>query len=242
MLVVRFEDESLLVVEKPAGMHTAPLRPAETGTLLSLVLEAWPEVRDVPGFKTVEPGLLHRLDRDTSGLVVLARTARAFEALRAGFDTMRKEYLAVCAPRDEARAGDAFEIQSRFAPYGPGRMRVRVVADGDKPVRETTAATYGTSVFVVTRAGERSLVRAALSRGFRHQVRAHLSHAGYPILGDLLYGVPVPDGYAPRMYLHAALIELRHPVSGAPLVVESPAPPEFAALFSIAPRPPAAGT
>ena len=229
MLVARFEDESILVVEKPAGMHTAPLRPGETGTLLSLVIEAWPEVARVPGIKPVEPGLLHRLDRDTSGLVVVARTAAAFEALRADFDSMRKEYVAVCRAGAESMSG--FSITSRFAPYGPGRRRVRVVATGaDRFPRSTTREEYATKVSVLACSEGRVLVRAALTRGFRHQVRAHLAFAGLPIIGDSLYGEPVPRGFEPRMFLHAALIALRHPVTGLPLVVESPAPLSFAAL------------
>ncbi|HEY9595044.1 MAG TPA: RluA family pseudouridine synthase [Spirochaetia bacterium] len=244
MLVVRFEDECLLVVEKPAGMHTAPLRPGEGGTLLELVMEAYPEVRDVPGIKPVEPGLLHRLDRDTSGLVVVARTADAFEVLRDAFDTMRKEYVAACVTKDDA-AETSFRVTSRFAPYGPGRRRVRVVTDdggSGRAPRETTRDTYTTEVTVTRRDGGRALVRAALTRGFRHQVRVHLSYVGLPIIGDPLYGKPVPPEFAPRMYLHAALVALRHPRTGAALVVESPAPPEFAAFFSNASRPVAGQT
>jgi 23S rRNA-/tRNA-specific pseudouridylate synthase len=79
--------------------------------------------------------------------------------------------------------------------------------------------------------GARALVAARITRGFRHQVRAHLSFLGFPIYGDPLYGVEAPAGYAPRMYLHAWRIEMPHPVTGRSMVVESPTPPEFAALI-----------
>jgi 23S rRNA pseudouridine1911/1915/1917 synthase len=232
-LVIRFEDESILVVEKPAGIHTAPLHPGGPETLLDRVMEAYPEVRLLPGFKPVEPGLVHRLDGETSGLVVIARTEGAFHALRAGLAGMQKQYLAACG---EQTSGYTVTIASRFAPYGPGRRRVRVVTAEEKSPWVLEAATrevYTTSARVLFRTNGTALVLADIARGFRHQVRVHLAHAGLPLLGDLLYGRPVPEPFAVRMYLHALRIALRHPVTGAPLVVESPPPPEFGALFGI---------
>jgi 23S rRNA pseudouridine1911/1915/1917 synthase len=84
-LVILFQDTALLAVEKPTGMHTAPLHPGEGGTLLAMVIDAFPEVAGLPGVKSVEPGLVHRLDRETSGVVVIARTAEAFDRLRGAF-------------------------------------------------------------------------------------------------------------------------------------------------------------
>lgn len=238
-LVVWFEDAQVLVVEKPAGQHTAPLRAAEGGTLLECVIERYPEVAAVPGIKVVEPGLLHRLDRETSGLVAIARSAAAFAALResSARGGMRKEYLAACArPVDgEAiEAGAAFCIASRFAPYGSGGRMVRVVLAGEsrgKLLRNATPDSYSTEAEIIRRGGAILLLRARLDRGFRHQVRAHLSFLGFPILGDPLYGAPVPPGAEDRLYLHATRLEFEHPVTGALVSVESPLPREFAALF-----------
>jgi 23S rRNA pseudouridine1911/1915/1917 synthase len=233
-LVVLHEDPDMLVVEKPAGMHTAPLRAGETGTLLARVIEAYPEVAGVPGVKDVEPGLVHRLDRETSGVVVVARTAAAFRALRASFQAgaARKTYRAACAGAD--RPGPRV-VESRFAPWGPGRAKVRVVAAGGD-ARGTTRDVYRTDVEVGAVINGRALVRAVIARGFRHQVRVHLAHLGLLILGDPLYGAPVPSGREPRMYLHAERIEVPHPATGAAVTVVSPVPPSFAAVLEEEPH------
>jgi 23S rRNA pseudouridine1911/1915/1917 synthase len=242
-LRVQYEDPSLLVVEKPAGLHTAPLRPGEAGTLVEAVIRLYPEVAGLPGIKPVEPGLVHRLDRDTSGLVVFARTAAAFDELRRSFAAggARKTYLAACACGDERGdlpgerdAAAPLRIESRFAPWGRGRTMVRAVFPGErsaKLLRSATAEIYATEAKVTARGGSRSLLSASILKGFRHQVRVHLAILGFPILGDSLYGAPAPAGFPARMYLHAARIALRHPVSGLPLVVESPLPADFAGLF-----------
>jgi len=234
--VVLYEDGSLLVVEKPAGVHTAPLRPGETGTLIDLVLAAFPDVARAPGAKPVEPGLVHRLDRETSGCIVVARTAAAFESLRAQFTGggARKEYTAACAAVEGADVDGPLSIESRFAPLGPGRRMVRVVpqaAPGARVPRGATRDAYATVAEVVAHAPGCLLLRAAISRGFRHQVRAHLAFLGFPILGDTLYGKPVPAGFHARMYLHASRVLFAHPVTGAALEISSPLPPEFSALF-----------
>ena len=227
----------MLVVDKPAGLHTAPLRPGETGTLLEMVIAEFPEVAAVPGVKPVEPGLVHRLDHGTSGLVVVARTAEAFAALRRLFAAggARKGYLAACACGNGAgREGQRVRIASRFAPFGAGRRMVRVVLPEESSRRllqKAAQETYATEADITARGPGRALLSARIQRGFRHQVRAHLAFLGYPILGDPLYGAPVPEGYPRRMYLHAARIEMTHPLTGKALIVESPAPAEFGALF-----------
>jgi 23S rRNA pseudouridine1911/1915/1917 synthase len=233
-LTVLYQDADMLVVDKPVGMHTAPLRPDETGTLLDRVIAVFPEVAGLPGVKKVEPGLVHRLDRDTSGLVVVARTADAFAALRDQFASgqARKSYLAACAVVVEEGPGDALRIESRFAPYGAGRKMVRVVLPEETRIRRSpTRELYTTEATIIARAAGRALILARIAKGFRHQVRAHLAFLGYPILGDLLYGTPVPDGSPPRMYLHASEIALRHPTTQAGFSVSSPIPSEFDGLF-----------
>jgi 23S rRNA pseudouridine1911/1915/1917 synthase len=235
-LVVLYQDDALLAFDKPAGLHTAPLAPGEEDTLLSRVIAAFPEVAGLPGVKPVEPGLVHRLDRGTSGVVVVARTAQAFRRLRALLSGgwARKTYLAACACPGTPPRG-TLSITSRFAPYGEGRRKVRVVRDDERArarrLREVTRDVYTTEAETAALGPGRLLLRVGIERGFRHQVRAHLSALGYPILGDPLYGPEVPAGVPRRMYLHAARIELVHPVTGEPLVLESPPPGEFAALF-----------
>ncbi|HUJ73605.1 MAG TPA: RluA family pseudouridine synthase [bacterium] len=233
-LAVLYEDEWLLVVDKPAGMHCAPLHAGDTGTLLHLVLERYPAVASVPGLKPLEPGLVHRIDSGTSGAVVVARTPRAFEALRQSFNEPGtvKTYRAACAAQDR-RPGDTLTVESRFAPLGEGRRRVRVVLPDDPRAarRGATRTVYRTGATVDALREGRALVSAVISRGFRHQVRAHLAFRGLPIFGDPLYGVAVPPGAEDRMYLHAWRVQMRHPDTGAPLVVESALPPCFARLL-----------
>jgi 23S rRNA pseudouridine1911/1915/1917 synthase len=237
-LVVLFEDENLVALDKPAGLHTAPLRAGETETLLARVIERFPDVGGLPGVKPVEPGLVHRLDRETSGIVVVARTPEAFSALRAQFEAgeARKEYRAVCRSNAGAGAPVRLSMQSRFAPFGPGRRMVRVVLPetrGARVLREASLVVYSTEARIEAREGERVFLSAELRVGFRHQVRAHLSHLGFPIYGDPLYGVPVPDGASVRMYLHASAISLRHPVSGEPMRLVSALPEEFRAMMTM---------
>jgi 23S rRNA pseudouridine1911/1915/1917 synthase len=233
-LVVCFQDKSVVIIDKPAGLHTAPLRPHETDNLLARVIEVYPEVAALPGLKTVEPGLVHRLDRDTSGLVVVARTAEAFAALRAAFteETVVKRYRACCARGEAARL--PVSLETRFAPYGRGRSMVRVVLPDERSRRRLRLASgesYRTEAAWIAGTEGRALIEARITRGFRHQIRAHLSFLGLPIFGDPLYGTAVPAGCAPRMYLHAWRIEMPHPITGRSMVVESPAPPQFAALI-----------
>lgn len=188
--------------------------------------------------KAVEPGLVHRLDRETSGLVVVARSPEAFEALRAQFISggARKGYAAACACAEQGPgAGTSLRIESRFAPFGPGRRMVRVVMPGEgspRMLKEASAAAYATEARIDGRRGGRALLAATIHRGFRHQVRAHLAFLGYRIFGDPLYGTAVPAGFPVRMYLHAARIEMRHPSTGAALVVDSPVPRDFEALVA----------
>jgi 23S rRNA pseudouridine1911/1915/1917 synthase len=236
LLRVVHADADLLVVDKPAGLHTAPLHSGEAGTLLDQVLERYPEVASLPGVKPGEPGLLHRLDRGTSGLVVIARTAAAFHGLRGQFRSgrVRKEYLALCVPEAAVSPGERFRLASRFAPLGPGRRRVRVVLRGEtktKLLRRASKAVYTTEAEVVAVKPGLALVRAAIAQGFRHQVRAHLRHLGLPLLGDELYGRPAPSAAPQRLYLHAAAIELARPSDGRKLRIEAPLPPDFTLCY-----------
>jgi 23S rRNA pseudouridine1911/1915/1917 synthase len=233
---VLYEDAALIVVEKPAGIHTAPLEAGEKDNLLAGVLAVFPEICSVAGIKPLEHGLLHRLDRDTSGAVVFARTAAAFEALRSQFDAeeTRKEYHAVCARAADGSPRLPITIRSMFAPAGQGRRKVRVVLPEEKNKRllgKAGPALYRTEARLESAQGARALVLAVIQKGFRHQIRAHLAFIGLPIFGDRLYGVPVPEGAEQRMYLHASAIELTHPVTGRPVRISSPLPESFRALL-----------
>jgi 23S rRNA pseudouridine1911/1915/1917 synthase len=231
-LKVLYEDPALLIAEKPYGIHTAPLSHGAPDTFLALVLASFPEVSSVPGIKPSEPGLLHRLDRDTSGVVVIARTPRAFAGLRAQFAAfdVEKEYDAACMDRVDMAKGGSLTIQSRFAASGPGRRRVHVVMPDEtnrKLLREAGPVVYQTVIRIQRLHGDRALVRVVIRKGFRHQIRAHLAFVGLPIFGDVLYGVRSPPDAPQRMFLHARRISFIHPVTGKPLRVSSELPQEF---------------
>ena len=233
-----YADAELIAVDKPAGLHTAPQGRAGEDTLLGRLLAAFPEIATLPGRKPDEPGLLHRLDRETSGIVLAARTPEAFRRLTQDFAAgrVRKEYLALCAPASQLQPGQSFAVESRFAPFGPGRRKVRVVPAGVAPARgrsrrRASPDSYRTEAVVEQARPGLALVRARILRGFRHQVRAHLGHLGLPIVGDELYGSGLPPGVDPRLYLHACSVDLPHPASGTAMRIDSPLPAAFALCY-----------
>lgn len=198
-LDVRLLRDDLVVVHKPAGMATVPIERGERGTLASALIAGFPEMVGV-GHRPREPGVLHRLDTQTSGLVVAARNAETFERLHRGLSEghFDKRYLAVC----EAEG---------LAPEG--RIDVPLTPDKEHYGRviEAPPGTYyrheSVTHFRVLEAGSRfALVELRVSRAFRHQIRAHLSLIGHPIVGDSLYGGPIDERLGERHALHASYV------------------------------------
>jgi 23S rRNA pseudouridine1911/1915/1917 synthase len=204
-------DDVLVAVDKPAGVPSHPLRAGERGTAASAIVARFPECAAAsPDAR--EGGLCHRLDNETSGVLVAARDRRTWEAVRAALREAScvKTYLAEVAGAPPDRGVET-------APIGrAGRRggRVRVGA-GRAPLPARTEWE------VVERRGATTLVRARLHAGRAHQVRAHLAAAGFPIVGDAVYGASA----APPLRLHAHTITLVHPRTGAPLLIEAPPPP-----------------
>ena len=203
------EEKNFLIVYKPPGMHSAPLArsPGETLTIPEWCAAKFPEIRDLPGRQAGEGGLLHRLDFDTHGLLLVARTAAGMESLLAlqREGKIVKEYSALAsesktalpgmpAQKPEFPAGvvlaagiasHPFSINSAFRAYGPGRKSVRPLMAGSAE----TETLYTTEVIgASTLPGNICRIRVRITRGFRHQIRCHLAWAGMPILNDKLYG------------------------------------------------------
>lgn len=200
-LDVRLEMPELVVVAKPAGQPSVPLDNAERGTLAGALVARYPEMRSV-GYRPREPGLLHRLDTQTSGLLVAARSARAFEQLRAELRAgrLRKRYLAVVAGDN---LDDHGTIDAPIAPDRSNRRRVRVGAD----IQDRRGARRArTRYYVIERSGHFALVEVEVSHAYRHQVRAHLASIGHPIAGDTLYGGEAVPSLGARHALHASYI------------------------------------
>jgi 23S rRNA pseudouridine1911/1915/1917 synthase len=199
-LDVRLELPSVLVVHKPPGQPSAALRPGERGTLVNALVARYPELAGV-GHRAREPGLVHRLDTETSGLVVVARTAPAFEtlarALRGG--RLGKRYLAIVAARELPDSG---VVDGPLGPDPARRGRVRVVPD---PTREY-AKPSTTRFRIVERSPHFLLLELEAARAFRHQIRAHLASLGAPLVGDALYEGPAWPGAGTRHALHASYV------------------------------------
>lgn len=231
-LTVRHEDASIVVVDKPAGVATHPLRPEERDTLANAVIARFPETRGV-GFHRREPGLLHRLDTDTSGLVIIARDAATFEALRAQTKSgeITKRYLALV----EGEVGADGVVELPLVPHRKDPKRVEVVTEHVR-LRAGTKTHPATTRYRVARRFEGfTLLEVELTAGYRHQVRAHLESIGHPLVGDALYrGPAVPEELGvslDRHFLHASDVLLRHPQTGAELRVVSPLPEDLAAVL-----------
>jgi 23S rRNA pseudouridine1911/1915/1917 synthase len=226
-LDVLHADAHLVVVVKPSGIRTQPLRAGERGTFASALVARFPECADAAPDPR-DAGLVQRLDQDTSGVLLAARTRAAWEALRAAFRAgdVEKIYLALVAGVPPG----PLLVDAAIAPYPGDRRRVVASTDEFATVRPG-ALPARTDVEVVQTLRGGALVRACTRTGRRHQIRAHLAAAGYPLLGDLLYGGEVtglPATSPARFYLHAFRVTLPHPVDGARVSYEAPLPDDFA--------------
>ncbi len=198
LIVLRVTDE-YVVVDKASGVPSHPLQEGELGTVASALVARYPEMRDV-GYSKREPGILHRLDTDTSGLMLAARSKAAFVRLRTALKAgeIEKRYLArvvgdVAAPQ---------QIDTRIANDPRDRSRVRVCTD-PREIKRLGAQPALTEVLTSTPAPRGSLVEVRANHARRHQIRAHLASIGHPLLGDTLYGGPELE--APKHHLLHAL-------------------------------------
>jgi len=220
-LTIVFEDASLVAIAKPAGQPSHPLAASQLGTAASAIVARFPECAAASP-EPLEGGLVHRLDTGTSGVLLAARSAEVWPALRAALssDDCEKVYLAEVAG---APAGSGIEA-SPIGRVGRRGGRVRV-GGGRQPMEAETAWE------VIERRAQTALLRVRLSAGRHHQGRAHLAAAGFPIVGDARYGAtgdPGPEE-TERLHLHALSVRFRHPVSGESILIEAP-PPDWAMI------------
>jgi 23S rRNA pseudouridine1911/1915/1917 synthase len=231
-LRVVHESSAVLVVEKPAGQPTAPLRADEVGTLANALVGHYPELAGV-GYGPREPGLLHRLDTDTSGLVIAARTSEVFDtlttALKAG--KILKRYQLVC---DAADLPEASVIEFPIAKHPKDQRRVYPCIH-PRDVMRYAPRPASTAYRVLRREGGWALVEATVSRALRHQIRAHFAAIGHPLVGDALYGGSAVEGFG-RHALHASSVAFEGPLPPLTFDVQSPLPEALEALFA-APHP-----
>lgn len=202
-LVVLAETEGYVVVDKAAGVPSHPLREGELGTLAGALVARYPEMRDV-GYSKREPGILHRLDNDTSGVMLAARDRVTFEALRQQLRAgeIEKRYLARC----QGIVPAPLIIDTPIANDPRDRRKVRACLD-PREVKRLRAQSASTEILTSTPAEHGSLVEVRANNARRHQIRAHLASAGHPLLGDPLYGGP-PLEPPNRHLLHALSIRI----------------------------------
>lgn len=202
-LSVLLENEDYVIVDKPAGIPSHPLRPDETETLAGALVARYPEMRGV-GYRAREPGILHRLDTHTSGVMLAARNQQTFERLRVALQSgaIEKHYLARCSGVVSAPA--IIETPIAHDPKRDARMCVCLDARQAKRL----AARHARTEVVRSRAAPHgSIVEVRADRAHRHQIRVHLASIGHPLLGDVLYGGPrlqAPDHHL----LHASSIRV----------------------------------
>lgn len=223
-LDVRLERSDLVVVEKPAGQACAPLASGETGSLAGALVARYPEMQGV-GYRPREPGLIHRLDTGTSGLVIAARSAEAFSALVEALQSHRldKRYLAIV---EAAGLPDARVIELPLMPGGGGRV---LVAPPD--ARQSGVKDCVSRLRTLERRGRFALVEVEASRAYRHQVRVHLAASGWPIAGDTEYGGAARAALAGRHALHASHVAWAGDARVPAFAVDSPLPEDLLAFF-----------
>ena len=216
---VAYEDEHLLVVDKPPGVVVHPGAGNRSGTLVQALSD-----RVAGGPDPERPGVVHRLDRDTSGLLVMARSEPVHAALQAALQAREivREYLALVEGRPAARRGTI------DAPLGRDRrVRTRMSTDTDDARAAVTHFEAERNLPTAT------LLRVRLETGRTHQIRAHLQAIGHPLIGDPEYGRPGRYGLR-RQFLHATRLAFEHPVTGAALDLVSPLPDDLDAALRAA--------
>ena len=220
-LRVLYEDAHLVVVDKPAGLITHPVTGADETSVVHALLHHT-KGRLAPAGGTIRPGIVHRLDRETSGAMVVAKTDAAFHSLIAQFAGREpeKEYLALVDKCPRLLSGT---LSASIDRHRTVRVRMAVRDDGREAV---------TDWVVESRFGpQAALIRALPRTGRTHQIRVHLAHLGHPILGDRTYGKFDQPAFAgwpmPRVMLHAHRLRLTHPATGKPMTFEAPVPADF---------------
>jgi 23S rRNA pseudouridine1911/1915/1917 synthase len=218
---VRYADDDVAVVAKPAGLVVHPGAGHARGTLVNGLLARFPGIESVGD--PMRPGIVHRLDRDTSGLLAIARSARAYDSLvsQLAARSVERVYVALVWGHLSSARG---MIDAPIGRSGARRTRMAVRSAG----KEARTEYHVVEAFATP---ECSLVECRLETGRTHQIRVHLSAIGHPVVGDGTYGGSRDQIPLPRPFLHAATLGFDHPVTGERVRFEEPLPPELRAVL-----------
>lgn len=209
-LEILYEDDHILAVNKPAGMVVHPAPGHWSGTFVNALLGHCADI--APGSDPLRPGIVHRLDKETTGILIAAKTTIAHQRLIEAFSTrkMQKLYLAVCIGRPAKNL-----INVPISRHPVHRKEMTVLPDGREAITELQIAAYNEKF---------SLVLARPKTGRTHQLRVHLKHVGAPVVGDKIYG---KNDLADRQLLHAYRLTFEHPVTRAPIRLVAPIPEDM---------------
>ena len=214
-IAILYEDAHIAVIDKACGMVVHPAAGNETGTLVNALLYHLKGLSGIGG--VLRPGIVHRLDKDTSGVLLVAKTDETHLALSDAFKQrrIRKEYIAVV---DGSMKADAGKISLPIARHPQDRKKMAVIQNGKEAI---------TKYKVIARTGKATALHVDLITGRTHQIRVHCAHLGHPIVGDGIYGHKRAQDAAPRLMLHAWRIRFTHPVTGEEMCCEAEIPKEF---------------
>ena len=222
-LAVVYQDAHLMVINKPAGLVVHPAPGNWSGTLLNGLLALDPKIAEVP-----RAGIVHRLDKDTSGLMVVARSRLAMDALVQAIAarSVSRQYLAVGHKPWSAAA--TVTVQAPIGRDPRNRLRMAVV-----DLLKLPGKTAQTDFILLANAVDACLMRCVLHTGRTHQIRVHMASIGHPLVADTVYGGSASDacGAMTRQALHAFRLAFAHPMTGEPLAFEAPVPPDFQRLL-----------
>jgi 23S rRNA pseudouridine1911/1915/1917 synthase len=223
-----YEDAAILIVDKPAGMATHGFSGSDRGTLANFLLARRADLAHV-GKKSWEPGMVHRLDRETSGVVLIAKTQAAFENVQLQFQLRQVEKIYRALVWGKTPEAGTIDFPLAHAPADKRRMIALTSPRKTAKIRTWTAITRYRRL---AQGRGLSLLEIAMETGVTHQIRVHLATFGYPIVADLLYGVEGADSFAlGRHFLHAYRLKFRHPEDGRSVDVVADLPDQLLELL-----------
>jgi 23S rRNA pseudouridine1911/1915/1917 synthase len=224
---ILYEDAAVIVINKPGNIPCHPLRPGEVGTVMNTVVARFPEVA-AAGPKSLEGGLVHRLDNGTSGALIIARTRAAHAVLHAAIRSggVSRSYQALVA----GKLDRTLTLDAPIAHHAKNPKRM-TIGSADSVSRKRAGRPALSLVEPIRRSGKFTLVRISPRTGSRHQIRVHLANAGYPIVGDTLYGGPPSDALdSGRFCLHLGNVSFESPHGGT-VTIAAPLPAELQSLI-----------